>query len=347
MLVMGCASGVAEWSATGNEQAEAVGSLTVIRLDASNASAFNPPVSTPGTNAPADLATWDYKIGVGDALIVDVLTTQRASSGVTSSGENSERAAPIVVVGQDGGFQYQLIGRVDAAGRNTEEVRLDIQTRLREFINNPIVEVRVAEFNSQSVGIIGAVSGASRQPITTIRMRMMDAIIASGGLPPDADTQRVNLQRGGRSYDINLDFYLERGMQRSNPTLVDGDLVYIPTIEPREVFMLGEIVTQTSLDIASGPTSLTQALAKMGGIERIRADAKGIFVFRRIADDYTVFQLATDQPSGYMLGSEFLLQENDVVYVTRAPLQAWNDTLRQILPTVTAIPTTQGVANSL
>ena len=50
----------------------------------------------------------------------------------------------------------------------------------------------------------------------------------------------------------------------------------------------------------------------------------------------TVFQLETSSPTGLLLGTRFVLEPGDVVYVTRNPLQRWNDTISKLLPTVQA-----------
>jgi polysaccharide export outer membrane protein len=58
-----------------------------------------------------------------------------------------------------------------------------------------------------------------------------------------------------------------------------------------------------------------------------------------------VFQLDTSSPTGLLLGTRFVLEPGDVVYVLRSRLQRWNDTIVRLLPTVQAIDTTNSVAN--
>jgi polysaccharide export outer membrane protein len=46
-----------------------------------------------------------------------------------------------------------------------------------------------------------------------------------------------------------------------------------------------------------------------------------------------------------LLGTRFVLEPGDVVYILRSPLQRWNDTIVRLLPTVQAIEATSTVVN--
>ncbi len=58
-----------------------------------------------------------------------------------------------------------------------------------------------------------------------------------------------------------------------------------------------------------------------------------------------IFQLDTSTPTGLLLGTRFVLEPGDVVYVVRSPLQRWNDTISRLLPTVQAISVADDLAN--
>lgn len=58
-----------------------------------------------------------------------------------------------------------------------------------------------------------------------------------------------------------------------------------------------------------------------------------------------VFQLDTSVPSGLLLGTRFVLEPGDVVYVLRSPLQRWNDTIVRLLPTVQAVRSVDDIMN--
>jgi polysaccharide export outer membrane protein len=131
-------------------------------------------------------------------------------------------------------------------------------------------------------------------------------------------------------------------MKSNNPILRNGDIVNVPRRLASEAYILGEVRQPSPVDLSIEPITLTQALTRRGGLIQARADARGVFVFRRIGGQTTVFQLETDSPEGWLLGTRFTLEPRDVVYVTRSPLQKWNDTISSLLPTVVAATTVEG-----
>lgn len=216
-------------------------------------------------------------------------------------------------VQSDGSFFYPFIGQVVAAGRAPEDARSELMDRLSEFITDPQIEVRIAAFNSQAINVTGAVSAPRRHPLTTVPLRLIDAVNAAGGLQPEADVSRVRVQRWGRPYQVNPEKFLDHGSMSGSPSCID---------------------------LGGEPVSLKQALARQGGLDQLRADVRGIFVFPGDVSNMTVFQLDVTSPTGFLLGTKFQLSPGDVIYVTRSPLQHWNDTINSLLPTLVAVNTT-------
>jgi polysaccharide export outer membrane protein len=140
---------------------------------------------------------------------------------------------------------------------------------------------------------------------------------------------------------------MQGGLTQNNPILRNGDVVNVPRRRAEEAYLLGEIGRTTTIDLSIEPVTLTQAITRAGGPVLPRADARGILVFRNHGDNVRVFQLDVSNPTGLLLGTLFVLEPGDVVYVLRSALQRWNDTIARIIPTVNAIRAAQVLADNL
>jgi len=332
-----CSEGFVTFPVTQAGQAAVPEDVEIIRLDAGNIATF---AASGRDHVPAQIPSgrsWDYRVGPGDVLNVIVFDHPELTlpAGSDRSAEQSGFR-----VQSDGSFFYPFIGQVQAAGRTTGMIRTEIATRLAEYIPDPQVEVRVAAFNSQSVIVAGEVEAPKRQPLTTVPLTLVAAVNAAGGLTDTGDPGDITIQRGNRRYRVDMAGFLDGGLRRNNPVLHDGDVVNVPRRRAQEAYLLGELVEPGVIDLSLDRVTLTQALARRGGLDEVRADARGIFVFRQRrntpAGKITVFQLETSSPSGMLLGTRFVLEPRDVVYVVRSPLTRWNDTIRVLLPTVLA-----------
>lgn len=232
-----------------------------------------------------------------------------------------------------------------AGGRSAAQIRTELSTRLADFIPDPQVDVRVAEFNSQSIVVSGEVAQPNRQPLTSVRLSLIEAVNAAGGFTDAADQRIVSIQRGGRVFRVDVQGFLEGGLAQNNPILRNGDVVNIPRRQAEEAYLLGEIARPDVVDLSLEPVTLTQAITRSGGLEQVRADARGVLVFRADGDITRVFQLDTSTPEGLLLGTRFILEPRDVVYVLRSSTQRWNDTISRILPSVQAVRTVDLVTN--
>ena len=186
----------------------------------------------------------------------------------------------------------------------------------------------------------------NRLPLTSVGLSLIDAINAAGGFAETADPRRVTVQRGNRDYRVDVAGFLEGGMTRNNPTLRAGDVINVPRRRAEEAYILGEIARPDVVDLSLEPVTLTQAITRRGGLEQPRADARGVLVFRAHGDGMTrVFQLNTSEPTGLLLGTRFVLEPGDVVYILRSPLQRWNDTIARVLPSAQAVRTIEDIGN--
>lgn len=344
LLLSGCAQGFVRFPVTPEAQQAERPDVHVIRLSADNISAFESPRRGPVRSSIPVTRPSSYAIGAGD--ILNIIVFDHPELTVPAGPERSAQENGFQVQ-EDGTFFYPFIGQVQAAGRSAQEIRVEVTERLAEFIPNPNVEVRIASYNSQSVVVSGAVDAPLRHPIANVRVTLLDAINGAGGAREDADLRAVALKRNGNNYVVDLRGFLENGFRENNPVLQNGDVVFVPRRQPEEAYILGEINRPSVVDLADGPVSLTQAVARLGGLREQRADSRGLFVFRKKNGAISVFQIDTTSPEGLVLGTRFILEPSDVVYIVRSPLQRWNDTITRLLPSVSAVNTADSTVDSV
>ncbi|OZA19546.1 MAG: sugar ABC transporter substrate-binding protein, partial [Rhodobacterales bacterium 17-64-5] len=225
--------------------------VNIVELTADNIDAFNTPRDLSGSRSSIPSGSWNYHIGVGDTLDVVVWDHPELNTPIgvasTQSGTGTQ-SGPGQRVQADGTFFYPYVGQIRAKGMTPEEVRNDLKEKLKTFIPDPQVEVRVAAYKSQAVSITGEVKEPSRQQMTDTPLTLLDAVDAAGGLTPDADSRHVTIRRGGRSYNVDMQAFLEEGIAANNPILQNGDVISVGRRDLQEAYLLGQIVKPSTID---------------------------------------------------------------------------------------------------
>lgn len=339
-LLAACSDGHVSFPLSPEAQRSLGDDVSVIILDPTNIANFTSPARG---HAPSSLPVgrdWSYLVGPGDILSVIVFNHPDLT---LPAGPQRSAAESGFQVGSDGTINYPYIGTVQAAGRRTDQIRSDISQQLATFIPDPQVEVRIAAYNAQAVVVSGEVNTPNRQPLTAVPLSLIEAINAAGGFTDNADLRNVSVQRAGRIYQVDVQGFLSGGLRQNNPVLRNGDVVSIPRRRAEEAYLLGEVSRPDVVDLSREQITLTQAITRRGGLQQTRADARGVLVFRADGARTLVFQLDTSNPSGLLLGTRFVLEPGDVVYVMRSPIQRWNDTISRLLPSVQAINTANDI----
>jgi polysaccharide export outer membrane protein len=157
-----------------------------------------------------------YRVGPPDQLMISILPDPVI-----------ERE---VVVRPDGMISVDLVGDVPAAGRTTEEIAADIETRIGRFKRDARVTVALGAALSSEVTVLGEVGRPSTFPLSR-QTRVVEAIGTVAGTTVFANKDSIRLIRAAEGkasvFRVNL-AAIEKGDLRTNYVLQGGDLVYVP-----------------------------------------------------------------------------------------------------------------------
>jgi polysaccharide export outer membrane protein len=171
----------------------------------------------PAPQAQAQAAEGDYKLHAGDSITVSVwkeLELQRK-----------------VVIRPDGRFSFPLAGEVQAAGRSADEVRIELERALKQYIPEAVVAVMVEDVSGNRVYVIGQVNKPGMY-VMNPQLTVIQALSLAGGGTPFAKLDRITVIRGKGTAQKTMPFRYDQVVEgkalQQNVTLESGDVVLVP-----------------------------------------------------------------------------------------------------------------------
>lgn len=213
----------------------------------------------------------DYRLGAGDTIRIVVF-------------QNPDLTAE-TRVSESGAVSYPLIGAVGLSGLTIAAAEQKIAGLLKEggFVQQPQVNIALAQIRSSQVSVLGQVNKPGRYPLETFNTHVSDMLAIAGGAAGTGSDSVVLLGvRNGRPFRKEIDIAgLFLGDERGEDVLVEGgDAIYVQRAPM--FYIYGEVQRPGSYRVERNMT-LMQALAQGGG-PTLRGTQRNIQIFRRAAD---------------------------------------------------------------
>ena len=200
-----------------------------------------------------------YKISIGDTLRISIY-------GKPASVKD-------VVVDPYGNVEYLYVGTIKAYGKTIPSLAEEINNKIKDHIKFALVTVSPAELGGRYFYVSGTVNKPGRKVLTP-GTTVLAALAQAGGLQirnrnsisvEMSDLKHAFLLRNGTNIPLNFKELVKKGNLSQNITLEKGDFIYIPHAVKKQVYVLGEVKLQRSIELFR-PVSLLQVLSKANGV---------------------------------------------------------------------------------
>ena len=246
-------------------------------------------------------------------------------------------------------------GRVRAAGNTPDQLRQILTRALDEQTPDPQIIVRRVAGNGATVSVAGVVGGQGVYPIERPTRTLSAMLAAAGGVTVEPEIARVTVVRGDHTgviwfNDLYSNPELDIALRPNDRILVEEDT--------RSFTALGATNTQTRVPFDTQTISAIEAIAIVGGLNANLADPTGVFVLRNepeaiarqvlgrddiVGTQRMIYVLDLTEPNGMFEARDFVIRDQDTLYVTVAPFAQWN----QVISALTGTLATAGSISSL
>ena len=297
----------------------------------------------------------EYLIGSGDIIQISIweappavlfISSMSASSSSNSSPQSVSNTSSVTnfpeqMVNSNGEINVPFAGRVHAAGNTVQQIETEIVHRLKKQANQPQVLIRIIKNNTANVTVVGEVASSTRMQLTSRGEHLLDALAAAGGIRQAVPINKITLQltRQNKVSAIPLDLIIRDPKQ--NIALQPGDVI-TALYQPLSFIALGATGTTNGatgsnqeINYEAVGISLSQALGRISGLNDMRADAQGIFIFRFESADAlnwphkptitndgkvpVVYKVNLKDPTSFLVAQNFPIQNKDVIYIANSP----------------------------
>lgn len=283
------------------------------------------------------------EIRPGDVLNLSIW--ENVDNGLLADqGLNSTKLQEVQVDG-DGYIFVPYAGRIRAAGNTPEALRRVITGKLDTQTPDPQVTVSRLAGDGATVSVMGGVGGQGVYPIERPTRTLAAMLAKAGGVVIKPEIAQITITRGTHTSTVWLtDLYDD---PRNDIPLRPGDIILVEE-DQRAFTAMGATGGQNRVQFDTQELSAIEAIAQVGGLATNFADPTGVFVFRKetpeIANavlgrsDLTqpvrmAYVLDLTEPSGIFNARDFMIRDDDTIYVTEAPYVQWHKTIAALTGT--------------
>jgi len=276
----------------------------------------------------------EYRIGPCD--IIEIISPHRPQL----VGEH--------IVSPDGTIAIFLGGEIPLNGLTRKQAEGEIIRLLSPYYESLVVMLKIKTYKNNKVYVLGRVDHPGVISFEG-RPTLLEALSVAAPFPPvqqAAFLSRCAIMRGNdQILWVNLQELLRRGNMKLNIQLANNDVIYIPDPQDSNVFIMGEVKSPGSYEIRDVLT-LLNAIGLAGGVTEDAVTSE-IKLVRDRGRGGGVIEVDLDRMMAEAdFSQNYLLKNNDIIFVPRKGVATFNYYLRQIDPFVQLLIVTETLSNN-
>jgi polysaccharide export outer membrane protein len=212
-------------------------------------------------------ATGARKLGAGDSLTVMVFREQELT------GEFK--------VSEQGSINYPLLGKIQVAGRTTEDVAKEIEQLLeKDYVRDAQVSVDVVGKGAIQISVLGEVRSPGRFPFEAEeRVELGTALLVAGGATENSNLASIEIKRrnGDDIESIRASMPADKALVlRKDDSVIVAPRVAAGATRPL-VTILGQVARPGAMEMPAGrDLDVLTAIALAGGMTPMARSSKVI-----------------------------------------------------------------------
>lgn len=151
----------------------------------------------------------------------------------------------------EGKIQYEFVGDVALGGMTKNAAVESLKKALKEYVVDPKVYLKIAEYNSKAVYVLGQVTNPGKYFMRSEKIPVMEAVIEAGMPLTGSGMHRTRLitpsaNGEGTIKIVDLNALLQKGDLSNNIEMRSGDQLYVPSTQEVLEEMQAKNVTNTA-----------------------------------------------------------------------------------------------------
>lgn len=155
-------------------------------------------------------------------------TTMAQTGPDSGSGSNASPAANEYMVSTGGYVNLPVLGNVYCKGMTKQQLQDDLEQRLKRYLTDPMVTVKLTNFN---ISVLGEVGSPGQKTSPTEKLNVFQALALAGDITVDGNKTNVKLIRssedGSQDQVITLDLSESSIVTSPYYYLQQNDILYV------------------------------------------------------------------------------------------------------------------------
>jgi polysaccharide export outer membrane protein len=287
-----------------------------------------------------------YRLQRGDVLSIYMWAYPELTPPLTTVNANNAEQLGFKV-DQQGNLSFPLIGQIRAEGKTVTTLQNELNQRLKRYLKQPDAQIKVLQYKGRKFFVGGEVRVPGQYALNDEPLNLYGALSQAGGLLATGDLNAIVLNRQGTRYEFSILELQKQGLSPNQLLIQDSDDLYIISREGRKIYFLGEAGRPTPIILREQGMSLADVIGEGAGLNPLSANPAKVYVLRDQpeANLSTVYQLDLSSFTSLALAQRFAVQPRDIIYVDASGLARWSRVLNLLLPSASAIRTSQLISN--